>query len=137
MKELAHVQSEKISDQSAKSKGSNRPLPKSVELKELVVSVVRNLKNVAQLVVWEGINHLLYGLKRHRGYRWNPNCAGINLGCGMNNAANWVGIDGGVYVLLQKVPRPILAVIYSVMTMKKAYSRQEFVERIRNARVLH
>jgi predicted SAM-dependent methyltransferase len=55
----------------------------------------------------------------------------------MNNAGNWLGIDGGVYVLLQKAPPTIVRMSYPLMTMKKEYSRDEYVKRIRSMTVLH
>jgi predicted SAM-dependent methyltransferase len=95
------------------------------------------LKDALQLLAWEGVNPVLLGLKKRRRYHFNGTYRGINLGCGMDNPANWLGIDGGVYVLMHSIPKPVLKLAYRVTTAKKGYTEEEYLQKIRGTKVLH
>ena len=90
-----------------------------------------------KLVVWEVFNPLLLRAKKRKRYPFNGAFLGLNLGCGMDNPRKWLGVDGGVYVLLQKVPTPVLKLVSKLMDTQKTYSREEYIQKIRNANVLH
>jgi len=96
-----------------------------------------NLKDALQLFAWEGLNPLLLRWNRHKRYAFNGRYAGINLGCGLDNPANWLGIDGGAYVVMQSIPTPILRLVYRFTTARKSYCEDEYIHRIRRIKVLH
>jgi predicted SAM-dependent methyltransferase len=95
------------------------------------------LKDALQLMAWEGLNPLLLGWKKRKRYHFNGTYTGINLGCGMDNPDNWLGIDGGVYVLMHSIPTPLLKVIYNMTTAKKGYTQEEYLRKIQGTKVLH
>jgi len=93
--------------------------------------------DIFKLVAWEVVNPLLLQAKKRKRYVFNGSYAGINLGCGYDNPSNWLGIDGGVYVLLQKAPTPILRFLSKFTKTQKKYSREEYLQKIRGSNVLH
>jgi predicted SAM-dependent methyltransferase len=95
------------------------------------------LKDALQLMAWEGVNPLLLGWKKRKRYHFNGTYRGINLGCGMDNPAEWLGIDGGVYVLMHSIPKPVLRMAYRMTTARKGYSEEEYINKIRGTKVLH
>ena len=95
------------------------------------------LLDIFKLVAWEVVNPLLLHAKKQRRYVFNGSYIGINLGCGMDNPSKWLGIDGGVYVLLQKVPVPILKLVSRFTETQKKYSVEEYIQKIRGGDFLH
>jgi predicted SAM-dependent methyltransferase len=95
------------------------------------------IKDTLQLVVWEGVNPLLLQWNRRKRYQFDGRYAGINLGCGLDNPENWLGIDGGVYVVLQKIPVPVLKLMYRYSSIKKGYSLADYMKKVRGTTVLH
>src|SRR5436190_10746610 len=95
------------------------------------------LIDTLKLVVWEVFNPLVLRAKKGKRYPFNGANLGLNLGCGMDNPRKWLGVDGGVYVLLQKAPTPVLKLVSKFMSTRKTYSRGEYIQKIRNANVLH
>jgi len=93
--------------------------------------------DIFKLVAWEVVNPLLLQAKKRKRYVFNGSYAGINLGCGYDNPSNWLGIDGGVYVLLQKAPTPILRFLSKFTKTQKKYSREEYLQKILGSKVLH
>lgn len=62
-------------------------------------------KGFLQLLARKCVNPFILRFKKGKHYKFNSSFAGINLGCGTSNPSNWIGIDGGVFLLFRKIPK--------------------------------
>jgi predicted SAM-dependent methyltransferase len=95
------------------------------------------VKDTFALFAWEVLNPIALRMNKQTQYNFNERYSGINLGCGLDNPSNWLGIDGGVYPLLRNTPGPILKRIYKYSSLKKAYALEDFIKRMRETPLLH
>ena len=86
--------------------------------------------------LWEGINPVLLNI-RSRQKTFDNNFAGLNIGCGLDNPKNWLGIDGGAYVLLKKIPRPFIKIFYRFTNSSRNYSLDSMLGKIYGSHILH
>jgi predicted SAM-dependent methyltransferase len=62
------------------------------------------MKTLVETAAWNVVNPVVLHLKRRKRYQFDPRFAGINLGCGVWTPPNWLGLDGGVYLLMRHLP---------------------------------
>jgi len=94
------------------------------------------LKDFFRWFLWEGINPLLLSIRSQQ-QSFDNNFAGLNIGCGLDNPKNWLGIDGGAYVLLKKIPRPLIKVFYRFTNSSRNHSLDSMLEKIYGSHILH
>lgn len=68
-------------------------------------------RTVAKFLMWDIVNSAVLYAKRRRRYRFDPRFAGLNLGCGVWTPPNWLGVDGGVYLMMRYLPNPLIAML--------------------------
>jgi SAM-dependent methyltransferase len=94
-------------------------------------------KDFLQLFAWEVINPIVLRLKRKKGYRLNSSFAGINLGCGTSNPSNWIGIDGGVFLLFRKMPKFITKRVWKYFNMSDIHTFESYISFLDTTNVIH
>lgn len=95
------------------------------------------LRTMGQVVAWEILNPLLLHLKRNRRRVPMDAFRGINLGCGIDNPPHWLGLDGGLSVLLSAFPSWMITVLFWLFPGSNVAKRRDFFDRIRMTRILH
>lgn len=94
-------------------------------------------KDFLQLVGWEVINPAILGLKKRKRYVFDSSYRGINLGAGLSNPPNWLGIDGGIYCLFRNVPNLVMRLLWRSFNMAGVYSLESYTARLRQINVIH
>jgi len=61
----------------------------------------------------------------------------MNLGCGLDVLPQWIGVDGGVFVLYKRVPHAILRRAFPTLNMSEVYTYEEYVKKLNSVNVLH
>jgi len=95
------------------------------------------LRSFIKLFVWEIVNPLVLRSRRNQVYDWNPRFNGMNLGCGLDVLPQWIGVDGGVFVLYKRVPHAILRRAFPTLNMSEVYTYEEYVKKLNSVNVLH
>lgn len=83
------------------------------------------------------LNDFILWLKRNKRYKFSPKYAGLNIGCGIDNPINWLGIDGGIAHVINKFPSLIKKIIFRLMNMSDLYSVQQFFEKMNGIEIIH
>jgi predicted SAM-dependent methyltransferase len=94
-------------------------------------------KAVLQFVAWEIVNK---SVLRWRGSGRRPfqeGLSGINLGCGLDSPPNWLGIDGGVYLLVKRMPRWLVKAIWPFFNLSSNCAFGEYLEAARSVNAIH
>lgn len=94
------------------------------------------LKDFFRWLLWEGINPLFLKMRSQQ-KSFDDSFAGLNIGCGLDNPKNWLGIDGGAYVLLKKIPRPLIKMFYRFTNSARNYSLDSMINKIYGSHILH
>ena len=94
------------------------------------------LKGVMQFVGWEMINSLALTLKKNRRYTIGS-LKGINLGCGVDNPKDYLGIDGGLMIMLRSFPSIVNKVLFRYFNMAEHYTFDQYFSKMRSSRVIH
>lgn len=94
-------------------------------------------KDFMQLVGWEVINPAILRLKKKKRYIFDTSYRGINLGCGLSNPPNWLGIDGGIYLLFRYAPDFVMRLLWSSFNLAGVYSLESYTARLRSINVMH
>ncbi len=94
------------------------------------------IKDLLQWMIWEVVNPALLKRKRRR-TPFDRRYAGLNIGCGLDNPPNWLGIDGGVYLFLKKIPRPLVRLIHRQTNSARNYSAETILQKVHRSDVLH
>ena len=95
------------------------------------------LKTFSKLLMWEIVNPAILRSRRKRLYDWDEAFNGLNLACGLDVLPNWIGIDGGVYVLFKKLPSVVLRWVFPLLNMSEVYIYQEYSSKLNSINVLH
>lgn len=96
------------------------------------------LKRLFQFIIWEIINPVLLKIKKNYKYSWGSKYIGLNIGCGLDNAANWAGIDGGItHYLIYHSPKFIARKIFKNFKMASYYSFDEYNKKIKGINFIH
>ena len=81
-----------------------------------------NKGEIIKYVAWQVINPFLLRMRKNKVYS-KFNYYGINLGCGIDNPPNWLGIDGGItHYFINKTPPLISKYLFSYYEMSKHYT---------------
>ena len=94
-------------------------------------------KGFLQLFAWECVNPLILGLKKGKRYKFNSSFSGINLGCGTSNPLNWLGIDGGVFLLFRKMPKFITKRVWKHFNMSDIHTFESYISFLDTTNVIH
>lgn len=95
-------------------------------------------KKILQIVAWEVINPSLLKCKKNKLYTFDEDFSGINLGCGLDNPSNWIGIDGGIsHVIISKAPKFIAKKLFPKFSMKENFTFEEYYRKIKNIFLIH
>ncbi len=96
------------------------------------------MKSLLQLILWEIVNPILLRLNQKKIYSINNNVKGINLGCGIDNPPNWIGIDGGITHLIIKIfPRFIAKLLFNSFSMSKYHDFSDYYKKIKKINLIH
>lgn len=91
-----------------------------------------------QKIMWLRINPLLLRCKRHRKKINAARFRGVNLGCGIDNPPQWLGIDGGItHLLVRRMPRVLARILFSHMAMSKKMSFADYRRKVKQGVYLH
>jgi len=89
-------------------------------------------------LVWNILNPALLKWKKQNCYSWDVKYAGLNLGCGIDNPENWLGVDGGItHVLAKQIPKPFFKAFFKFFKMAKNYTYSEFYKKIKSIAFIH
>jgi predicted SAM-dependent methyltransferase len=95
------------------------------------------VKLLLKVFVWEYLNPAFLRLRRKARYRWDETKTGLNLGCGLHLLPNWVGIDGGVYVLLRRTPTALLRLIFPMLNIARSHDFANYLQTLEAAELIH
>jgi predicted SAM-dependent methyltransferase len=95
------------------------------------------LSTIINIIGWELINTFFLRLKKNKVYKIKEGIHGINLGCGIDNPPNWIGLDGGIYLLLGKLPKFFIKRNYTNKPIAKRYSFDEYMRAIRSKNLIY
>lgn len=98
---------------------------------------MQKVKSLLKFLAWEVGNPLVLQLRPKRLQGWSKAFNGLSLGCGLDLPQDWIGIDGGVYVLLRRLPNEILRFLFPIMNEARNLSFGDWVSRLRELTVLH
>jgi predicted SAM-dependent methyltransferase len=87
---------------------------------------------------WNVVNPFLLKIKKNRKYTFPSNYNGLNIGCGLHNPPNWVGIDGGFsHYVVHRMPKFLLKPFFNNFNMAKNYSFNEYYSHLRSFKLIH
>jgi predicted SAM-dependent methyltransferase len=92
---------------------------------------------LVKLLTWEVVNKKILRFKKGKKYVFGPNYSVLNVGCGLDNPPNSLGMDGGVYVLYKHLPRFVLKNIYKKTNNSGNYSLEHLIEKIKRSEIIH
>jgi predicted SAM-dependent methyltransferase len=95
------------------------------------------LRHFVQLIFWEIVNDGALSIGANRKRRFPSGFRGLNIGCGISNPTNWVGLDGGGFVLVGLLPRWIIRLIYRRTTISKDMDVDAFLQVIKDGTIVH
>lgn len=90
-----------------------------------------------KIISWEFLNKQLLRFKKNKKYNFSSRYSVLNVGCGIDNPANSLGIDGGLYVMYRSLPKFILKRIFKANDISKNYSLDQFVKKIKESHIIH
>lgn len=94
--------------------------------------------DILKLLLWEGVNASLLKRKKNKRYTLPEGYHGINIGCGLHNPAQWVGVDGGAtHYIAKKLPGFLLKPFFKGFNMHKNYTLAEYKAKISNFDLVH
>lgn len=95
-------------------------------------------KDFLKVMIWECLNPLLLRWNRNKRYSFDPCFTGVNLGCGIDNPNNWLGIDGGAtHFLVQKIPYFVTKRMFRHFSMGRNYSFDEYYSKLCSFKTIH
>lgn len=96
-----------------------------------------NIKTILQFLGWEILNPIVLKIKENKLYNFSDRYMGINLGCGVVNPKNWLGIDGGVYLLFRSIPEVITKKIWHLFNMSTVYTFESYLGNLYSMDIIH
>lgn len=88
-------------------------------------------------LTWEIVNRRILRFKKRKKYDFPKNYLVLNVGCGLDNPPDSLGMDGGIYVLYKFLPRMILKKIYARTNNANNYSLDELINKIKKSNIIH
>jgi len=98
---------------------------------------MKTISLLIKRIAWGLINPIFLRSHNKEYYNWCNKFWGLNLGCGLENAPNWLGIDGGVFVILGILPTFILRFMYSIFNYSKIYNFSEYIYKLKHLPIIH
>lgn len=98
---------------------------------------MQTFKELFKLLIWEIVNPAILRCHRKKLYEWDASFKGLNLGCGVDVLPDWIGIDGGVYILYRKLPSFVLRLIFPLLNMSEVYNYDEYLKKLKSGKILH
>ena len=93
--------------------------------------------SLIKLLTWEVINNNILKFKKGKKYKFSNEYTVLNVGCGLDNPPNSLGMDGGVYVLYKYLPRVVLKNIYKKTNNADNYSLEALINKIKRSHIIH
>jgi predicted SAM-dependent methyltransferase len=93
-------------------------------------------KTLLQFVAWEIINPLSLSVGRKR-IRIGKDVCGVNVGCGLDNPPGWLGLDGGVFVILKRLPEPMVRGIFRFLNTSRNMDVTAYLRRLKATDIVH
>lgn len=94
------------------------------------------IKAFLQFIGWETLNPIVLN-KENRLYNFSDRYLGINLGCGVANPKNLLGIDGGVYLLFRSIPKVITKRIWHLFNMSTVITFESYLGDLYSMDIIH
>jgi predicted SAM-dependent methyltransferase len=95
------------------------------------------LQDLFKILSWDVLNPFLLKIKKNRIYKIGRH-TGINLGCGLDNPPNWIGIDGGITLFfVHKFPKCISRFLFKIFRMSQNYSFDEYHKKAKSLKLIH
>lgn len=96
------------------------------------------VKEIVKILLWDIFNPFILRLKKNKKYPSPSNYAGINLGCGIENQPDWLGIDGGItHHLIHILPVFIIKPFYRSLNMSGSYTFDDYIRKIKSFKFIH
>lgn len=96
-------------------------------------------KDLLKIVAWDVVNPFILSLKKNRRYTFPERYNGVNLGCGIENPANWIGIDGGfTNYVINKYPALIPRSVSKGINLAQSSEKDEdYMGKIKKLSLIH
>jgi predicted SAM-dependent methyltransferase len=95
------------------------------------------LTTIIKIITWDAVNPALLKILSRRIYEWRSEWQGLNLGCGLDVPAGWVGIDGGISILFKRLPSFVLRLLFRWFNMSDIYTYTEFSRKLKSSNVIY
>jgi SAM-dependent methyltransferase len=90
------------------------------------------------LIIWQICNPALLWIKKGMKYHWDSKFNGLNIGCGIYNPTNWVGIDGGItHLFIHFLPKYISKWSFKYNAMNAFHNFEDYYKKIKSIRFIH
>lgn len=91
-----------------------------------------------KFLAWEVVNPFLLRTKKRKKYTFPVSYHGINIGCGIDNPASYIGIDGGItHYLLTLMPRILIRSFFKRFNMSKNFDFETYYKKASSVRLIH
>jgi len=94
-------------------------------------------RTIIKIIAWDAVNPTLLRILSRKIYEWRSEWQGVNLGCGLDVLDDWVGIDGGIYVLFKKMPSIVLHLAFRSLNMSDIYTYAEFSRKLKDSNLIY
>lgn len=96
-------------------------------------------KDLLKIMAWDVLNPFILSLKKNKKYPFPDQYNGVNLGCGIENPENWIGIDGGfTNYVINKYPALIpRSVTKDINLAQDTDNGENYIVKIKNMRLVH
>ena len=96
------------------------------------------INDLIKIIGWELINPFVLKRKRNKIYDFPSTLSGINIGCGIHNPSNWLGVDGGfTHYLIHKIPKGMYKLFFSGQKMVTNYTFDEYYKLSKSIQLVH
>jgi len=93
--------------------------------------------DIYKLIAWNIINPLLLVMKKNKIYKADG-YTGINLGCGLDNSQNWLGLDGGITLyFIYKIPSFFAKPLFKFFKMSNIYTFEDYIRKAKSLNLIH
>ncbi len=95
------------------------------------------LSDFVKWTAWEFLNPLLLKIRKNKIFKFEDSYRGLNLGCGLDNPPHWLGIDGGISVVVKHLPSFLIRLIYRFQNTAQNVDVNTFIDKIKSADIIH
>ena len=87
---------------------------------------------------YEVLNSFLLKCKKNKTWKFDEKkFKGQNIGCRFDNPEDYLGIDGGVYIIYRTLPKFIFRRYFNKANSSRNYTFEEFYNKVININVIH